>query len=71
MKQKQKTAPSSRNKHISFSLNDDEHKIICDYMKKYKISNKSRWLRETLIAHVLKNLELDYPTLFAENEMRR
>ena len=41
------------------------------YLAKYKIVNKSRWYRETILAHVLKVLEEDYPTLFNENEMRR
>lgn len=71
MKQRQKSIPVVRSKNMNFSLSDEEYNMICLYMKKYKISNKSRWLRETVIAHVLKNLELDYPTLFGENEMRR
>ncbi len=41
------------------------------YLKKYKITNRSRWFRETVLNHVLKNMEQDYPTLFEENEMRR
>ncbi|MDD4589351.1 MAG: hypothetical protein PHG06_02815 [Parabacteroides sp.] len=56
---------------IDFMLNDDEYKTILNYMKKYKISNKSRWYRETILSHVIKTLELDYPTLFDEKEMRR
>ena len=52
-------------------LNDDEYKTLQNYMKKYKISNKSRWYRETILSHVIKTLELDYPTLFDEKEMRR
>lgn len=71
MKQKRKTVPAVRNKQLNFSLNEEEYNMVCLYMKKYKISNKSRWLRETVIAHILKNLDLDYPTLFGENEMRR
>lgn len=54
-----------------FSLNEEEYALIASYIKKYKIANRSRWCRETIIAHVLKNLEQDYPTLFGENEMRR
>ncbi|MFV0470018.1 MAG: hypothetical protein ACK5MK_13965 [Dysgonomonas sp.] len=71
MKPTKKGAQSPRNKHITFSLNDDEFNLLCSYIKKYKITNKSRWCRETVITHVLKNLEQDYPTLFGENEMRR
>lgn len=71
MKPKQKTTTVVRAKQANFSLSDEEYNLISLYIKKYKISNKSRWLRETVMAHVLKNLELDYPTLFGENEMRR
>lgn len=52
-------------------VNEDEHKAIERYLGRYKISNKSRWFRETIISHILKNLEEDYPTLFNEYEMRR
>lgn len=71
MKSKQKSATAIRTKNANFSLSDEEYNLISLYIKKYKISNKSRWLRETILAHVLKNLEMDYPTLFGENEMRR
>lgn len=71
MKPKQKLTAAVRTKQANFSLSDEEYNLISLYMKKYKISNKSRWLRETVMAHILKNLELDYPTLFGENEMRR
>lgn len=71
MKPKQKLTAAVRTKQANFSLSDEECNLISLYIKKYKISNKSRWLRETVLAHVLKNLELDYPTLFGENEMRR
>lgn len=60
-----------RNKRVVFTLNDDEHDLIQFYLKKYKISNRSRWYRETVISHILKNMDQDYPTLFEENEMRR
>lgn len=60
-----------RKQKISFMLNDEEYKIINNYLQKYNITNRSRWYRETIILHVLKNLEKDYPTLFGENEMRR
>jgi len=54
-----------------FMLSDEEHNLIQFYLKKYKITNRSRWYRETVLNHILKNMEQDYPTLFEENEMRR
>lgn len=56
---------------VTFMLNDDEHKAVERYLARYKIINKSRWYRETILFHILKTLEEDYPTLFNENEMRR
>lgn len=60
-----------RTKKAVFMLSEEEYSLIHFYLKKYKISNRSRWFRETVINHVLKNMEQDYPTLFEENEMRR
>lgn len=71
MKAKKRTDCIKRDKHIAISLNEKEYAIIDAYIKKYKIGNRTRWVRETLISFVLKNLEQDYPTLFDENEMRR
>ena len=62
---------TTREHRITILLNDEEHKVINRYLSKYKITNKSRWYRETILTHVLQMLEEDYPTLFNENEMRR
>ncbi len=68
---KKKPIVNTRLKNVHFSLNEKEYDLLCAYAKKYKIQNRSRWIRETIITHILKNLDLDYPTLFGENEMRR
>lgn len=60
-----------RDVRASFLLNKDEAECIERYLAKYKISNKSRWMRETLITAIFQNMGRDYPTLFDENEMRR
>ncbi len=52
-------------------LSDEEMDVINFYLRKYKISNRSRWFRETIMSHIFKNMDMDYPTLFGENEMRR
>lgn len=65
----QRTKP--RTKKAEFPLSDEEYELIHYYLRKYKITNRSRWFRETVIAHILKNMDQDYPTLFEENEMRR
>ncbi|OUO53564.1 hypothetical protein B5F77_05740 [Parabacteroides sp. An277] len=56
---------------VTFMLNDEEHKTVQRYLARYKIANKSRWYRETILTHIVRTLEEDYPTLFNENEMRR
>lgn len=50
-------------KHI-FSLNDRENKALDHFLRKYKIENKSRFIRETLMRTIIKQMEQDSPTLF-------
>jgi hypothetical protein len=60
-----------RNIKLTCLTNEEEKKLIDSYLRKYNISNRSRWMRETIIAFILKNLDQDYPTLFKEQDMRR
>ena len=60
-----------RTKKIDFMVSEEEYALIDFYLKKYKITNRSRWFRRLMIGHILKHYEEDYPTLFNENEMRR
>ena len=62
---------STRTERYSFLVNPDEKQMIENYLRKYRIRNRSRWMRETLITFIIKNLDQDYPTLFDEQEMRR
>lgn len=34
------------------------------YCKKYKVDNKTKFMRETILTQVLKRFDSDYPTLF-------
>jgi len=67
----EKKGTSTRKERYSFLVNADEKQTIENYLRKYRISNRSRWMRETLITFIIKNLDQDYPTLFNEQEMRR
>lgn len=60
-----------RTKKAEFMLTEDEYQLIDFYLRKYKITNRSRWFRETVLNYIFKNMDQDYPTLFSENEMRR
>ena len=61
----------TRERRMSILLSDEEQLIVDRYLEKYKITNKSRWLRETILMFIHKNMEEDYPTLFGEHDMRR
>ena len=52
-------------------MSEEEVRIVDNYLKKYKISNKARWLRETVLTFIHQKMEEDYPTLFNEHDMRR
>jgi len=52
-----------RNAH-TLRLNNRESQAIEAYCKKYKVENKSKFMREAIITEVLKRFDRDYPTLF-------
>lgn len=60
-----------RHSRLVCLVSDEEMRFIDNYLRKYKIENKSRWMRETLLAFIHQNLDQDYPTLFNEHDMRR
>lgn len=51
----------------SILFNTREIKAIEHYCKKYKIKNKSKFMREIIITSVLKKFDDDYPSLFEKN----
>lgn len=59
------TKPSSLrvHKHL-FVLNDLENKALERYLRKYKVQNKSKFIRETLMMAILRRFDEDAPTLF-------
>ena len=48
----------------SILFNKREMQAIEHYCKKYKITNKSKFMREIIIISVLKKFDEDYPSLF-------
>jgi hypothetical protein len=48
----------------SILFNKREMQAIEHYCKKYKITNKSKFMREIIITSVLKKFDEDYPSLF-------
>lgn len=55
---------SKRTHNHAFMLNDDENKALNRYLKKYKIANKAKFIRETLMIAIIRKMEEDHPTLF-------
>lgn len=53
-----------RKNRQSILFNEREMKAIEAYCRKYKVSNKSKFMRETIITEVLRKFDEDYPTLF-------
>lgn len=45
-------------------FNQREKEAIELYCQKYKIKNRSKFMRETILTEVLKRFDEDYPTLF-------
>jgi hypothetical protein len=64
----QKDEQMKRIHQQSFLLNSKEMRAIDRYCKKYKVNNRSRFMRETIIAAILRKFEEDHPTLFDLDE---
>jgi len=47
-----------------FTLNDEENKALARYISKYKVQNKSKFIREILMLTIIRKMEEDRPTLF-------
>ena len=60
-----------RKHKATFLLNDKENAAIEAYCKKYKVSNKSKFMRETVMRVVMEQFLEDYPTLFEKKDMDR
>jgi len=60
-----------RTERLTTLLSKEEKQLVDRYLTKYHITNRSRWMRETMLRTILQNLEMDYPTLFDEHDMRR
>ncbi|MCU4165784.1 hypothetical protein [Carboxylicivirga caseinilyticus] len=58
-----------RKHKATFLLNDKENQAIEIYCKKYKIGNKSKFMREAVMRIVMENFLEDYPTLFEKQDL--
>ncbi len=53
-----------RTNRTSILFNHREQEAITLYCEKYKIRNKSKFMREAIMTEILKQFDEDYPTLF-------
>lgn len=53
-----------RTHRTSLLFNQREQEAIALYCEKYKIKNKSKFMREAIMTEILKRFDEDYPTLF-------
>lgn len=64
MAEQKKDERLKRSHRTSILFNNREHEAINLYCEKYKIRNKSKFMREAIMTEILKRFDQDYPTLF-------
>ncbi|MBE0653681.1 MAG: hypothetical protein IH594_07780 [Bacteroidales bacterium] len=57
-----------RTNRLSLMLNNRELKALGIYCNRYRVKNKSEFLRATIMKAILKRFEEEHPTLWEENE---
>jgi hypothetical protein len=57
-----------RTNRLSLMLNDREIRALGIYCSRYRVKNKSEFLRETIMKAILKRFEEEHPTLWEEPE---
>jgi hypothetical protein len=57
-----------RTNRLSLMLNNREMRALGIYCNRYRVKNKSEFLRETIMKAILKRFEDEHPTLWEENE---
>lgn len=63
---------SLKRKHkATFLLNDKELEAFEVYCKRYKVKNKARFMRESVMRTVMDQFMEDYPTLFEKKDLDR
>ena len=57
-----------RTQRLSLMLNNREMRALGIYCNRYRIKNKSGFLRETIMKAILQRIENEHPTLWEEPE---
>lgn len=65
----QRVAHKKREHRSTFMLTAEENSAIEMYCKKYKVRNKSKFMREAVLRTVMEKFLDDYPTLFEKEDL--
>ncbi len=57
-----------RNNKITLALNNRELRALNIYCNRYRVANKSRFLRETIMTAILKRFDEEHPSLWEDSE---
>ena len=57
-----------RTNRLSLMLNNREMRALGIYCNRYRIKNKSEFMRETIMRAILKRFEEEHPTLWEEHD---
>jgi hypothetical protein len=57
-----------RTNRLSLMLNNREMRALGVFCNRYRIKNKSEFLRETIMKAILKRFEEEHPTLWEESD---
>jgi hypothetical protein len=57
-----------RTNRLSLMLNNREMRALGIYCNRYRVKNKSEFLRETIMKAILKRFEEEHPTLWEESD---
>jgi hypothetical protein len=58
-----------RTNRLSLMLNNREMRALGIYCNRYRVKNKSEFLRGTIMKAILKRFEDEHPTLWEESEL--
>jgi len=57
-----------RKNRLSLMLNNKEMRAIGIYCSRYRVKNKSEFMRATIMKAIIKRFDEEYPTLWEESE---
>jgi hypothetical protein len=57
-----------RNNRLTLMLNNRESRAFGIYCNRFRVKNKSEFLRETIMKAILKRFDDEHPTLWEESE---